>query len=55
MSADQAQELIRLVAARNETLKNWKDAQREAEKCEADFKLDTQALQDFIEALAVTK
>jgi hypothetical protein len=55
MSAEQAQELIRLVAARNETLKNWKDAQREAEKCEADFKLDTQALQDFIEALAVTK
>ena len=55
MTADQAQELIRLVAARNETLKNWEDAQREAQKCEADFKLDTKALQEFIEALAVTK
>ena len=55
MSTDQAQELIRLVAARNETLKNWEDAQREAQKCEADFKLDTKALQEFIEALAVTK
>ena len=55
MSAEQAQEFIRLVTARNETLKNWKDAQREAEKCEADFNLDTQALQKFIEALAVMK
>jgi len=55
MSTDQAQELIRLIAARNETLKNWEDAQREAQKCEADFKLDAKALQEFIEALAVTK
>lgn len=55
MSTDQAQELIRLIAARNETLKNWEGAQREAERCEIDFKVDAQALQDFIEALAVTK
>lgn len=55
MSADQAQELIRLIVARNETLKNWEDAKNEALKCAEDFKLDAQALQKFIEALAVTK
>jgi hypothetical protein len=55
MNTEQAQELVRLVAARNETLKNWEGAQREAEKCEIDFKVDAQALQDFIETLAVMK
>jgi hypothetical protein len=55
MSADQAQELIRLVAARNETLKNWEDAKNEALKCAEYFKADAQALQKFIEALAVMK
>ena len=55
MSVEQSQELIRLVAHRNETPKNWEDATNEALKCAEDFKLDAQALRDFIEALAVTK
>ena len=55
MSTEQAQELIRLVAARNETLKNLEDAKDEALKCAEYFKADAQELQKFIEALAVMK
>jgi hypothetical protein len=55
MTPEQADELVRLVAARNETLKNWEDAKDEALKCAEHFKADAQALQDFLEALAVTK
>jgi len=53
MSTDQVQELIRLVGARNERLKNWEDAQKQAQRCEADFKHSSEALLEFIEALAV--
>ncbi len=55
MSADQAQDLIRLVAARTEALKVWEAAKRETEERGEEFKQSAKALQDFIAALAVTK
>ena len=55
MTADQAQDLIRLVASRTEALKVWEEAKRDTEVCGEEFKQSAKSLQDFIAALAVDK
>jgi hypothetical protein len=55
MSTEEAQELILLVAARSETLKHWEDSREVTESRKADFTLAAEALQKFIESLAVGK